>query len=55
MHFLQKTMDKYSHYRDILEPIFVAVHQVKYGLRLVATSHQSDPILQVKGSRSVSL
>ncbi|KAK9767839.1 AAA ATPase midasin [Basidiobolus ranarum] len=40
MQFLQRMMYKYPLYKDVLQPVFVAVSQLKYGVRLVSTHSQ---------------
>ncbi|KAI8145636.1 hypothetical protein BJV82DRAFT_511269 [Fennellomyces sp. T-0311] len=40
--FIDRIHVKYPMYRDILQPLLVAVDDVKYGLRLMASTHQRD-------------
>ncbi|KAI9498449.1 hypothetical protein BDB00DRAFT_755080 [Zychaea mexicana] len=40
--FIDRIHAKYPMYRDILQPLLVAVDDVKYGLRLMVSTHQND-------------
>ncbi|KAI8339482.1 hypothetical protein BC941DRAFT_349381, partial [Chlamydoabsidia padenii] len=44
LQFIDRIQAKYPLYRDILQPLLVAVDDIKYGLRLMTSIHRRDPM-----------
>ncbi|KAI9031012.1 hypothetical protein CLU79DRAFT_694874, partial [Phycomyces nitens] len=42
LQFLDRVQAKYPMYRDILQPLLVAVDDIKYGLRIMTSHHRND-------------
>jgi hypothetical protein len=38
--YIKSRESKYRHYRDVLQPLFTALYQMKHGIRLMAAAAQ---------------
>lgn len=54
MCFITRLMDEYTSYNDIIQPIQVAVYEMKFGLSLVLSSTLEKEYLKKVGHENIN-
>jgi len=53
--FIDRLMDEYAAYSDIIQPIQVAVYEMKFGLSLILSSTLEKKILHTLGEENINV